>query len=123
MIRFLVDENVNAHVVHGVRRLFPDIDLVTADEAGLVGRPDPFVLAWAAEHDRVVLTHDVNTMIGFANNRILQGLEMPGVVQLRASATVKDAIEAIFLLDACSEHAECSDNIIFIPYPEAPRTL
>ena len=40
---------------------------------------DPDILAWAAQKSRVVLTHDVKTMIRFGSERIASGLSMAGL--------------------------------------------
>jgi predicted nuclease of predicted toxin-antitoxin system len=48
-----------------------------AKHAGLSGADDPDILAWAAADDRVVLTHDVATMIAFAYARVNCGQKIP----------------------------------------------
>jgi hypothetical protein len=49
MIRFAADEDFNNDVVRALRRSLPDVNIVGVREAGRGGRPDPDVLAWAAE--------------------------------------------------------------------------
>ena len=61
MLRFLADENFNYDVVSGLRGRNPDIDLVRVQEVSLTGADDPTVLAWAADENRILLTHDVQT--------------------------------------------------------------
>ncbi len=70
MVRFLADENFNNQIVRGILRQSPDVDVVRVQDVGLSGADDPTVLAWAAQENRVVLTHDVATMITFAYERI-----------------------------------------------------
>ena len=65
MTRFLADENFNNQIVRGILRQAPSIDIVRVQDVGLSGVDDPTVLAWAAETGRIVLTHDVATMILF----------------------------------------------------------
>lgn len=67
MIRFLADENLNGYIVAGLRRRQPQVELITATEADLKGVADPDLLDFAARENRAVLTHDVTTMIDFAN--------------------------------------------------------
>jgi predicted nuclease of predicted toxin-antitoxin system len=69
MLKFAVDENFNMHIVNGVLRRLPDVDIVRVQDAGLAGTDDPDVLEWAAGEGRVLLTHDVNTLTGFAYER------------------------------------------------------
>ena len=51
MLCLISDENVNGHVVAGLqRRQCPDLDLVRAQDEGLMNTPDPDILEWAAQH-------------------------------------------------------------------------
>ncbi len=63
-VRFLADADLNKAIVTGVLRREPSVDFLTADAAGLRGMKDPEVLALAAEHQRVLVSHDVGTMPG-----------------------------------------------------------
>ena len=56
------------------------------------------VLAWAAEHQRMVLTHDVSTMTAFAYQRVAAGLPMPGLVEVKRQVPLGHAIEDIILI-------------------------
>ena len=44
MLRLAADENFNQHIVDGLRRQLPDIDILTVRSAGLEGTLDPEVL-------------------------------------------------------------------------------
>lgn len=63
-MRWLADENFNNDILRALRRRSPSIDIVRAQDVGLTGVDDEAVLAWAAEQDRVLLTHDVSTITG-----------------------------------------------------------
>jgi predicted nuclease of predicted toxin-antitoxin system len=80
MLRLAADENFNADIVRGLRRRFQNLDLVRVQDVGLSGADDPTVLAWAAREHRVLLTHDVATLVGVALDRVTDGKAMPGVV-------------------------------------------
>lgn len=62
MLRF-ADENFNNDVVRGVLRRNPDVDIIRVQDAGLGGADDPSVLEWTAREGRILLTHDVSTML------------------------------------------------------------
>ncbi len=62
MLLFLSDEDFNRRIVRGLRRRLPRLDIVRVQDVGLITRPDTEVLEWAANENRVVLTHDVTTM-------------------------------------------------------------
>ena len=79
MLRLLADENFNGDIVRGLLLRQPDLDLVRVQDVGLVGADDPDVLAWAAENNRIVLTHDRATMSDYAYERVAAGERMIGV--------------------------------------------
>ncbi|MCB9452961.1 MAG: DUF5615 family PIN-like protein [Anaerolineaceae bacterium] len=87
-MRFLADENFNGRVLRGIRREMPDVDIVRVQDTEIYQAADPKVLEWAAQQGRILLTHDVETMIGFANERIAAGLYVPGVIIARYSLSV-----------------------------------
>jgi len=116
MLRFAVDENFNMHIVNGVLRRRPAVDIVRVQDAGLKGRNDPTILEWAASARRVLLTHDVNTMAGFAYDRVRQGLPMPGVFEVPLSLPIGIAIEEILLLIECSGEGEWEGQVNYLPF-------
>ena len=79
MLRLVADEDFNHRIVRGVRRKQPDLDIVRVQELGLSGAPDPELLEWAANEDRLILTHDASTMTRYAYERVVNNLPMPGV--------------------------------------------
>jgi Domain of unknown function (DUF5615) len=115
MAKFLADENFNNQIVRGILRQSPDIDIVRVQDVGLSGADDPAVLAWAAQTERIVLTHDVATMITFAYERIQAGLSMPGLFEVSRRVAVGLAIEEIILLAECSLAGEWEGQVRFLP--------
>ncbi len=115
MIKFLADENFNNQIVRGVLRQNPDIDIVRVQDVGLKGADDPDVLSWAAQEKRIVLTHDVATMITFAYERIQAGLPMPGLFEVKRRVPVGLVIEEILLIAECSLDGEWEGQVRFLP--------
>lgn len=60
--RFLADHDLNEHIVDGVLRREPTIEIVRLREVDLQDRPDSEVLQFAANQAFLVISHDVNTM-------------------------------------------------------------
>ena len=79
LIAFLVDQNVNEHVLDGLTRRDSTIEFTHVRDVALAAAPDPVVLEWAATHGLVLLTHDRKTIPRFAYERVAAGLPMPGV--------------------------------------------
>src|SRR5688572_12852686 len=115
MLRLLADENFNDDIVRGLLLRQPDLDLVCVRDVGLSGADDPDILAWAAENNRIVLTHDRATMSDHAYERVAAGQPMPGVFILNDRFPVGRAIDEILLLAACTEQAEWSGRAVHVP--------
>jgi hypothetical protein len=116
MIRLLADENFNRAAVSGLQTRRPDLDLVRVQDVGLEETADPLVLRWAADHDRIVLTHDKRTMPGFARARVAAGEPMPGLFVFHDDKEpVGRIIDELILLDECSEHSEWAGQLVFLP--------
>lgn len=115
MLRFLADENFNHQIIRGILRQMPDVDIVRVQDVNLSGADDPTVLMWAAEQGRIVLTHDVATMTGFAYARIEAGLPMPGLFEVSRRVPVGLAIEEIILIAECSLEGEWEGQVRFLP--------
>ena len=62
MIRFLADASLHSAIVTGCLRREPAIDFLSAHEARLEGVPDQGVLAFATQHNRILVTSDFRTM-------------------------------------------------------------
>jgi predicted nuclease of predicted toxin-antitoxin system len=115
MVQFLADENFNNQIVRGVIRQSPAIDMLRVQDVGLSGADDPTVLAWAAQENRIVLTHDVATMITFAYERIQAKLSMPGLFEVSRRVSVGLAIEEVILIADCSLEGEWEGQVRFLP--------
>jgi len=115
MVRFLADENFNNQIIRGVLRRNPDIDIVRVQDVGLIEADDPTVLEWAAQYQRIVLTHDVATMTNFAYERIEAGQGMPGLFEVSRRVPVRIAIEEILLIAECSIEGEWEGQVRFLP--------
>lgn len=63
-MKWLADECFDNDIIRGLQRREPDFDLIRAqDVAEVAGRDDETLLAWAGKNDRVVLTHDLATIV------------------------------------------------------------
>ena len=62
MLRLVSDENFNGDIGRGLLRRHPELELVRVQDVGLMQRPDPDILEWAASQGRVLLSHDVSTV-------------------------------------------------------------
>ncbi|BAZ16081.1 hypothetical protein NIES4071_79560 [Calothrix sp. NIES-4071] len=115
MLKLLADENFNNTIVRGLLRRNPNIDIVRVQDVGLSGQDDPTVLEWAAEENRVLLTHDVATITRYAYERVTQGQPMPGVIEIGVDAPIGQVIEDILIILECCEDRELEGQIRYLP--------
>ncbi len=109
------DENFNNDIVRGLLRHRPDLDLVRIQDVGLSGADDASILEWAAQENRVLLTHDVATLTEHAFERVEAGLRMPGVIEVSRFVPLGVAIEDILLMAAASHDDELEGQILYMP--------
>lgn len=101
--------------MRGLLRRQPDLDILRVQDAGLAGRDDEEVLAWAASEGRILITHDVTTMKQTAYDRIAAGLPMPGVFEISQNVPIGRAIDEILLLVLFSDREEWQGQVRFLP--------
>jgi len=80
MIRFLADASLHNGIVRGCQRRQPAMDFLSANDAKLEGVPDPDVLALAATQNRILVSHDFQTMPGHFANFLQDRGPSPGVI-------------------------------------------
>src|ERR1700731_4848849 len=115
MLRFLTDEDFDGRLTSALLARIPGLDLVRVQDVGLVHTPDPGILAWAAAEGRVVLTHDRNTMAGFASTRVHVGEPMLGLFVVDRQASFSQVLSDLEAMAGASEMDEWRDQIIFVP--------
>jgi predicted nuclease of predicted toxin-antitoxin system len=112
--RFLADADFNQKIVRGLLRREPAIDFQTASQGGVIGRPDPEVLALAARENRILVSHDRGTMrahfISFTSTQ-----SSPGLILVSQEIDIGTAIEDLLVIWVASNHEEWRDEIRFIP--------
>jgi len=115
MLRLLIDENFTHQILRGVRSRLPELDFVLVRQIGLAGFEDPALLRWAARNGRIMLTHDINTMVPYANQLILMGESMGGVIVVPQQTPIGRAIKDLELVIVCHSQEEFRDRIEYLP--------
>jgi predicted nuclease of predicted toxin-antitoxin system len=115
MLRFLSDENFNGDIVRGLFLRQPNLDLLRVQDVGLRELDDPAILDWAANNERILLTHDRATMPDFAYDRLLKGQPMSGVFLINDRMPTRQAIDELLLLNTCSQQEEWKGIVLYLP--------
>ena len=113
MLRLLSDENFDGHILRGLFRRLPNIDLVRVQEVGLEHTADSEILEWAAAQGRILLTHDRRTVPRFAFERVAEGRRMPGVFDDRMP--IGQAVDELLIAAQCSDKGEWNDLVTYFP--------
>jgi predicted nuclease of predicted toxin-antitoxin system len=115
MLNLLSDENLNGDIIRGLFLRQPNLDLIRVQDVGLIEVEDPAILAWAAEKQRIILTHDRATMPDFAYERLVRGESMPGMFVINDRMPTRQAIDELLLLIDCTEQIEWKGVVLYLP--------
>jgi predicted nuclease of predicted toxin-antitoxin system len=115
MIKLATDENFDGDILRGLIRRVPELDAVRVQDVGLSETRDQVILGWAADDGRVLLTHDRDTVPGFAYDRVRAGEPMPGVFLVDDHMPKGQAIEQLLLALHCLNAEDCRDHVIYFP--------
>lgn len=113
--RFLADENIDPDLVLGLRRKTDGIDIVRVQEVGLRTYGDAAILQWSANEGRILVTHDLRTIPGFAGERMREGLPMPGVILVRVTLSIAAAIDELAVIAGATDADEWVNRIAYLP--------
>lgn len=115
MIKFITDEDYNNIILHGLSRRLPSLDAVRVQDVGLMSVHDSLVLAWAAREGRIVLTHDVTTLLTEAYQRVAEGLTMPSVMVSPQTMSVAPVISDLVFVVENSADDEWENQVVYLP--------
>lgn len=115
-MRLLLDENFNNHIRVALLRLRPNLDMLRVqDIPEIAGRDDSTLLEWAAQEQRVLLTHDVRTITSHAYERVAAGKPMPGVIEVNRTVSVGKLAEELLLWIEATEPGELEGRVVYVP--------
>lgn len=115
MIPLAADENFHSAIIRGVKLRNPALDIVRVQDVGLSRASDPIILEWAASESRPLLTHDVNTMVHYAEKRIASGLWMAGLILVPQPFAMARIIEDVQLIAECGKPEELDGTWFYLP--------
>jgi len=115
VLRLLADENFDGRILRALWRQIPNLDVVRTQDTAFAGVEDPTLLEAAATEGRVLLTHDVNTIVDFAWDRVRLGKAMAGVIVASTSHPLGQVIEDLVVLLLASRPDELEGQVRFLP--------
>jgi hypothetical protein len=115
VLRWLADENFNNDILRALFGADPNLDIVRAQDTGLTGIADEVVLEWAAEQDRLPLTHDVSNHNGARLSPRDEGRPHAWSFEISRRVPIRSAVEDILLITECSNPGEWEAQVRYLP--------
>jgi hypothetical protein len=115
MVPLLIDENFNHRILRGLKLRLPELNYQLVQEVEVFQKEDPEVLDWATTHNRVIITHDVNTMTRDAYGRLEAGQPLSGAIIVPKELAIGSAIDELVILLTCCSPEEFSNQVIYLP--------
>ena len=116
MIRILADQNFNGDIFRGLKERIPELDCIATYAIGIGKFTDDKLLAWAANENRVIVTHDAKTFPNFAYEKMAKGEKMCGVIVVSAKMPIGQAIDDLELIILGRFENEWENNVTRIPF-------
>ena len=114
--RFLADEDLRGSIIRAVRRMKPAVEFATVVEQGLLSAADEEMLDFAWRERWLLVSHDVNTMKAFAEQRLSDGRGIHGLFLVSQSRPTRLVAECLLLIWSASEFEEWRDRIVYLPF-------
>ncbi len=115
MLRLLIDENLDQRILRGVRLQLPSLDYLVVQDTELQGASGERILEWAVESQRIIVTHDVNTVTKYAYERLQNDVPMAGVIVIPEDLAIGTAIEDLILMIECCTAEELNGQVRYLP--------
>jgi hypothetical protein len=114
-MRFATDENFDGRILAGLRARLPDLDVVRVQDTELYESSDDQLLAWLADERRILLTHDVQTLVSDAYARVKDRLPMPGVIEIHQATPIGVAVDELEIVLSASTPEDFENQVTYIP--------
>jgi predicted nuclease of predicted toxin-antitoxin system len=112
-IALYMDENVHGAITNGLRQR--NVDVLTVQEDGRSGIPDPEVLDRATQLNRVLFSQDED-LLAEAKARQVRGIHFPGVVFARQSkVSIGTCVRDLEIIARLGEPGEFDNRVQFLP--------
>jgi hypothetical protein len=116
-LKFLADENFDNDILRALRLKRNNVDVIRVqDISEILGADDPTVLEWAANENRILLTHDVQTMTKYAYERVTANQKMLGVFEVKRNATIGSIVDDLLLVIDYSDPEEWENQVKYLPF-------
>jgi hypothetical protein len=114
-VKWLADENFRNTIIRGILRRIPSFDIARVQDIPQIsGRDDAAVLACATIEGRVVVTHDVSTMVPAMREQIRLASRCAPILFVPDSLPVVVAVDDMILLDECGLETDWTAGVLYL---------
>jgi hypothetical protein len=115
-VRWLADENFRNAIIRGILRRVRSFDIVRAQDIPRIsGQDDAELLKWATAEGRVVVTHDISTMIPAMREQLRLAMRCAPIVLVPDSLPIVVAVEDLLLLEECGHETDWAAGVLYLP--------
>ena len=114
-IRFQADVDLNQIIVSALLRHEPTIDFQLATTAKLHNLHDKDVLKYAAQHNRILVTHDQRTMPKHFSD-FIPNANSSGVIIIPQKLSIQSVVEDLLILWLETEPKDWINRICYLPF-------
>ncbi len=108
-----MDEHVPRAITIGLR--LRGIDILTVQEDGLTGMPDPILLDRATKLQRVLFSQDQDFLIE-ASRRQAKGVAFTGIIYAsQLSVSIGECVRDLEIIAEAAEVEDLANSILFLP--------
>jgi hypothetical protein len=113
-VKFWADENLRRAIFDAVKAACPEHEFERIQDTEFNGT-DPEILEEAARQGIIVITHDENTLVGYAYERLQTCLVMPGVILVKERTSTGEAVDDLILLISTGFAPDFENQVRHIP--------
>lgn len=121
-LKLLLDENVRGPLWQAIRRhnvVDPSwaLDVVRVGDLAVLplGTDDHDILKWCSQHQRILVSHDLETMPMHFQTFLQQGQPLPGVWLIRKGHSFRIIIDQLVLMTYGGTVDEFKDQLLYLP--------
>lgn len=108
-----MDEQVPKPITTGLRQR--DVDVLTVQEDGRSGYPDPLLVERATELGRVIFSQDEDLPME-AYHRQAEGINFSGVIYARQNqVSIGDCVRDLEVIAKASNPEDCTNRVYYLP--------
>ena len=115
-VKWLADENLRNGIIRGILRRSPAFDIVRVqDESQISGQDDRAILRFETIENRVVVTHDLATMVPAMREQLRLTSQCAPIVFIPDGMAIGLVTEELLLLDECATEADWAAGVLYLP--------